>query len=251
MRKLTWIFFIGIVIFSAQSVRALGLDDVKKSYVEGDYIKVIEQTGALKGRSYMLSRDPELLYLEANSYLALGDTKKARHCFKTILLGKSLRYKDKARLGYADSYLLDFEFSKAKKEYEAGLKEANDKELIPLWTLRLGQVSKKMGQWSNARMYLKRVQARYPDSPEAQIAKDILKEDSFFTVQAGSFLTHENANELKDELKQKGFPAYVKQVKEAGAPYYRVRVGKFNKREDALDVKNRLGIQGYSTYIIP
>lgn len=46
-----------------------------------------------------------------------------------------------------------------------------------------------------------------------------------WVIQAGSFSKVENADQLRDQLRKAGFPAYVEAGTKNGAPLFRVRVG--------------------------
>jgi len=75
----------------------------------------------------------------------------------------------------------------------------------------------------------------------AKASKDavsIPKKDGSFTIQVASFKTYNQALGVADQLKGKGFDAYVQRAyfKESDQIWYRVRVGSFAKKAEATEV---------------
>lgn len=67
-----------------------------------------------------------------------------------------------------------------------------------------------------------------------------------YTVQTGLFRNLTYAENLKEELREMGFPARIDQSK----GFYRVRVGDFNDLESAALMEQRLKRAGYQTIIV-
>ncbi|MFH0925000.1 MAG: SPOR domain-containing protein [bacterium] len=66
-------------------------------------------------------------------------------------------------------------------------------------------------------------------------------ETNYYTIQIKSFKEAEEAYNFIDDLKIKGYPAYVKVTKiENKGTWYRVRVGKYDKMEEAEEIGERL-----------
>jgi cell division septation protein DedD len=61
-----------------------------------------------------------------------------------------------------------------------------------------------------------------------------------FAVQVGAFADNRGAERLADDLKAKGFHAYVTPAAKVGQARWRVRVGPFSRREDAEQAAGRL-----------
>ena len=61
-----------------------------------------------------------------------------------------------------------------------------------------------------------------------------------WVVQLGSFSSDENANSLKQELRDAGFPAFVEPYQQDGKTLFRVRVGPEIKRSDAIEIQKRI-----------
>lgn len=65
-----------------------------------------------------------------------------------------------------------------------------------------------------------------------------------YKVQAGAFANKGNADKLANELKSKGYNAYVYQDK-----LYKVQAGAFSKKENAEKLAAELKAKGYNTFI--
>ncbi len=61
-----------------------------------------------------------------------------------------------------------------------------------------------------------------------------------WAVQVGSFRSKPNALGLRDQLRNKGYDAYVDEVKLDGKPLYRLRVGPVAKRPKAEELAHKL-----------
>ena len=87
---------------------------------------------------------------------------------------------------------------------------------------------------------------------EYYLANQLLEEKQYFAVQVGSFQTHELAQKLVNELKEKGQYAYIVETKDKNAKrLFRVRVGQFARLNEAQHLKDQLSTLGYSTHIYP
>lgn len=87
-----------------------------------------------------------------------------------------------------------------------------------------------------------------PSEPAAQEAPK--KEDAAssrdgqWIVQAGSFSRETNAVVLRDQLKTKGFKAFVENASTSAGPVYRVRIGPVEERDTAEALTKRLNSSG-------
>ena len=66
-----------------------------------------------------------------------------------------------------------------------------------------------------------------------------------YRVQVGAFRIRENADRLLNELKSRGYQAFI--VMEDGL--YKVQVGAFSVLDNAVKLETRLKRQGYDTFI--
>jgi len=71
------------------------------------------------------------------------------------------------------------------------------------------------------------------------------------TIQAASLKDRQEAQELVDKLKKKGYPAYktIGMVPEKGV-WFRVRVGQYGSREEAVGTIKRLKKDGYDPFLV-
>ncbi len=74
---------------------------------------------------------------------------------------------------------------------------------------------------------------------------EIVSEKKVYTVQVGAFSSEKNAQNLAQEIKEKGFDTYVIQ----GENLYKVQVGEFKSSEEAQKVSQKLKELGYPIFI--
>lgn len=83
--------------------------------------------------------------------------------------------------------------------------------------------------------------------PKAEVIKEseISSEKKVYTVQVGAFSTEKNAQNLAQEIRDKGYQTYV--VK--GKTLYKVQVGEFKSNEEAQNISQKLKELGYPFFI--
>ena len=69
--------------------------------------------------------------------------------------------------------------------------------------------------------------------------------NSGWVVQLGSFSSQQNAQQLADDVSQRGFSAYLTAVDRSGKKLYRVRVGPKPSRPQAEELAGQLNRAGY------
>ena len=79
------------------------------------------------------------------------------------------------------------------------------------------------------------VASRPPSEPESQAARV-----EGFAVQVGSFSRRDNAVGLRDQLRERGYSAFVDEVSRDQGRLYRLRVGPVMNRDEARDLAERL-----------
>lgn len=82
---------------------------------------------------------------------------------------------------------------------------------------------------------------------DAPVPEDPL---SAWAVQVGSFSSQDNAERLRDELKKKGYRAFVTRLNDDKRTLYRVRVGPERDRDRADLLARRLKKDGQPTAIV-
>jgi cell division septation protein DedD len=83
--------------------------------------------------------------------------------------------------------------------------------------------------------------------PETEVIKEseISSEKKVYTVQVGAFSTEKNAQNLANEIRDKGYQTYV--VK--GKTLYKVQVGEFKTSEEAKKISEKLKKLGYEIWV--
>ena len=71
-----------------------------------------------------------------------------------------------------------------------------------------------------------------------------------YRVQTGAFAVRVNAQRLLDELKDKGYDAFITTVDQGGQVLYRVQVGAFSVRSNAENMRDNLKAAGYDAIIM-
>ena len=84
---------------------------------------------------------------------------------------------------------------------------------------------------------------------EINIKQDKPSGGFLYRVQTGAFRKKTNADRLMNELKEKGFAAFVTAVDVAGI-LYRVQVGAFSVKANAESMQSKLKASGYETIIV-
>ena len=120
--------------------------------------------------------DENTLYESAKSHLDLGKNEQAREQFEQFIkrFPKSPNA-DNARFWIADSYYREKWYEKAILEYQRVVEEYPQGNKMMAALLKQGYAFAKLGEKGNARLILKDLIQKYPNSQEAKIARDKLK----------------------------------------------------------------------------
>lgn len=229
------------------------LNQAKMLYLKDDYSNAIIECRNILKYSPSAALKTETLYLMGLSYLKLNDPLQAQQALEEALnLNPSPQLKEKLELGLGETYFLKGETEEAQAQFKKILSIYSKTSYAPTIYFHLGHCALKLGMWEEARGYFNKISQAYPLSFEAPIAADILKNSEFyFTIQIGSFIKEENARQLYQSLKDKGYDAYSTELKTSGTIYHRVRVGKFNLKSEAQAEEAKLKDDGFSTHLWP
>ena len=206
------------------NAHALNLDSLKINFLRGDYKAAIaEGEKILAGQSQTKESD-ELYYFMGLSYLKEGNYLRASDIFEIILneFNKS-SFKEEAQLGLADSYFLKEDFPKAQYYYQQLLSQKPESKYHAIASERLSQIEIRTGQ----------------------------AEGISYTVQAGAFKSKLNATRLMQKLISNKFPAYMEELNSGDSVSYRVRIGKMSQLKEAQELKEELEKKGYPAKIFP
>ncbi|OQX53630.1 MAG: hypothetical protein B5M48_02930 [Candidatus Omnitrophica bacterium 4484_213] len=233
----------------AETVRE-SFQEVAKSFLEGDYSRAIKSSWRLREEFPHSQYAIEAKYLAGLAYLKLKGYKKAEKIFKDLC--KARHSKDKFYLGLANSYYLQEDWERALSVLQEALRRFPSTELKGVIYFRLGRCKQKKGEWGAAKYYFTKLVQEFPLGLEAKEAKKILEEGEFyFTVQLGAFTDKQNAQRVKYQLIQQGYPAYISVLEKEWQRFYRLRVGRFGLRQEAEVVKKNLEKEGYKPRIYP
>jgi len=256
MKSVFWIaviLMVTIELGAAPEGCALNLDKIKIYVLSADYKSAIAEGEKLMASSGQGYRADELYYLLGFSYLKNGNYLRASDIFEIILKEfNNSAFRDAAYLGLGDSYFLRGDYPKARDNYLKLISDCPRTKLKATVYSRLSQCAAKSGDTEEVKNYQLKLKEGFPLSPEAQMNTEIPASGNFYyTVQAGSFLSRNNANNLARKLQEKDYAAYVEELTLADKVVYRVKVGKFSNRQDALGLEDRLSREGYPTKICP
>jgi tetratricopeptide (TPR) repeat protein len=246
--KFLFIFYALCAICHPICVYADTLNRAEALYLQGSYSESIDECALNIARDKDKDR---AYYLLGLNYIKINHTENAREKLKIIIDSyRASPFYDSAKLAYADTYFIEQDYPKAAALYEDILR--GNSKVLPCAYLRLGQCALKKGNWEGAKKYADMLKQKYPLSLEARVSGELLeKQDLFFTVQAGSFASAQNAKALMNKLKRNNFDAYIDELASSNGPMYRVRVGKVSTRQEAENLKDSLEASGYPTHIFP
>ena len=262
MQKIKFILIWGIFFILPGFCWALDLDTLKTDFLQGNYRRVIFEGQALVDRGYPGNTD-ELNYILGLSYLKESKLDLAGDCFRRVLSNSNSKFKPEASLALADTYLVSGQFQRAEDSYNKLItSDSNSSQKSAVW-YRLSQLEAKRGNQKKSNDYLFKLRRDFPLSSELRVAKGIVFVNTSvaacepsvnvyaptgeYSVQVGFFTSSVNANNFKDTLLGKSYPAYV----ENSGTGYRVKVGRFKSQKDALDLENKLSRDGFATKVCP
>ncbi len=128
------------------------------------------------GKKQVVVKSEQGLYKQAKQLLDQGKNDKARAGFREFIkLYPESNNADNARFWIADSYYRDKWYEKAILEYQKVIEKYPKGNKVPAALLKQGFSFANLGEKANARLLLKELIQKYPDSHEAKIAKDKLK----------------------------------------------------------------------------
>ncbi len=231
---------------------AMDLDSLKVDFLQGNYRRVIFEGQAQVDRINIGNTD-ELNYILGLSHLKEGSALTAQDCFKRILNNQSSKFANEAKMGLADSYLMQGQFQEAENIYKKLIEVDANTNLKAALLYRLSQLELKKGDAHQGNSYYLKLKKDFPMSLELKqnkglgLAKAAVIDSCQYSVQVGFFESSANANNLKIKLLSKGFPAYL----ESSGAGFRVKVGKFNSQKEALDLEKNLSQSGFPTKVCP
>jgi tetratricopeptide (TPR) repeat protein len=250
------VFLFLVFFISPVFLWAANLDSIKVDFLQGNYRRVIFESQPLVN-SISIGGNEELNYILGLSYLKEGNLEQAQNCFKRIQSSVNKKFKVQANLGLADSYLLSGRLDAARDIYDKLIQDDANSNWKAAILYRLSQLELKEGNLRQSNDYLIKLRKNFPLSPELRLTKSlpimsmsiprVSNSSEYYSVQVGFFSSQANANNFRDKLLARNYPAYLE--KSDGG--YRVKVGKFKFPKDALDLESRLSREGFQTRVCP
>lgn len=238
---------------------AIELEALKIDFLQGNYHRVVFE-GQSQRQRINIGKTDELNYILGLSYLKQKSPTLAIDCFRRIMANLASKFFKQASMGLADSYLIQGRFQEAEDIYQKLIIEDSNSSLKAAVLYRLSQLEFKRNNSSQANLYFSRLKRDFPLSPESRPNKGlnfdvdiklpdkVVEQDgSQYCVQVGFFSNAANANNLKNQLISKNYPAYI----ENSGTGYRVRVGGLKTQKEVLDLEKKLSQDGFPTKICP
>ncbi len=247
-----WLVF--VVAVSCLGASPPTVTRIESAFLEGD----AERAGRI-ARQALAEEDDEAIrdtleYYWGLSRLRLGDYQEAKRIFRSLMKRSGIDpvLGDKVRLGLVDAAYFTGDYAFGLKTARELIRRRRDSPALSLAYLKAGRAALRLADWKAARRYLREVLRRFPDSLEAETARRLLEEKSYFAVQVGSFLDERRARRFVEELQKQGEYAYIVDTMDGrGRHFYRVRIGRFSRLAEARETEARLAGRGYPTLIYP
>lgn len=247
---------LGILVFILLAfpayLGAAGLDSLKVDFLQGNYHRVIFE-GENQISKFNFNSSDELSYILGLSYLKTGNLKSAEESFKRVIKDARGTLNTQAKLGLADTYLINGQLQEAADIYNAILAEQPNTKFKAAILYRQSLAEFKKGNNSQGNEYLSKLKNDFPLSSELSLTMNIprsysvLPKNQEYSVQVGFFTNKENADGFKSKLLDRDFPAYTEQASNG----WRVKVGRFKNEQEAVDLERKLSQDGFPTKICP
>jgi tetratricopeptide (TPR) repeat protein len=242
-----------IIVAAAPAIAAPTIADIQAAVIREDFKKVNDAAQELIAAKPSRADSLEARYYLGLSQLRLGEYVHAEQVFKKLLAERPADdLYDRAAVGHFDSLYLQGFYEKALKEITDLISRRGNSEMISLFYLKSARANLKLARWDKAQEFLHKLVSDYSGTFEGDVARQLLEEKQYFTVQVGSFTEKPRAERLVQELTQRKEYAYMVEIRgAAGKAYYRVRVGQLSALKDAKELETKLAGLGYPTLIYP
>jgi len=245
----TCIMMIG---FSFTNLHA-ALPKIEAAMIKKDYAQARDLASQVLKSNNDLSQLAEARYYFGLAQLRLGQFAAARNAFQIVMdAHPNQDIYDQAALGIAEEFYITGFYQYALDTVQQLLKNSPHSSFLSVIYLKIAGSDLKLSKWENANEYLNKVINEFPKSQEAYIAKQLLEEKQYFSVQIGAFLDKKRAINLIENLKVGGNDAYMIEIRATdGERFYRVRIGKMSSLKEAEELEQRITKLGYPALIYP
>ena len=229
------------------------LKDIETAIIERNYAQVEKFVQDFITQNPGKDQSDAAQYFLGLSYLYLSKYDQAREVFDQLIEYKPQdRLRDKATIAIIDSYYMQEHYEAAIGRAHALLKLSPQSEFESLIYLKLARANLKLAQWDEAQKYLNKIISSFPNSLEVHVAKQLLDEKQYFSVQLGAFLERDRAEQVVEMVNGKDEYAYiVETVDSAGRKFFRVRAGQLSDLKEAKELKKKLSGLGYPSEVYP
>jgi tetratricopeptide (TPR) repeat protein len=194
----------------------------------------------------------EIFYAEGVCLLSLGEYSRARDVFKKAADAAQGTLATEVYMGIADSHFLEGAYDNAITVYDQLLTKASGDDYLAMLYFKMGKAYQKKSEWAQSDYYFNRLKQKFPKSIEVKLVNETQAGGNFFTIQVGCFTRKPNAQRMLDDLKTKGYEAYLTLFESNGQMLYRVRVGEYVSRLAAEYTENLLRTkENLPTHLFP
>lgn len=180
-------------------------------------------------------------YLLGICYLKNLDMMAAEDEFKYVAnhaTSRELVRQARVRLG--DVALASCEYDQAATQFNGLLQRSRHFKDGAELMYKLGYTRLKQGRWEEATAIFKKTRTTYPGTVFATRAMSQLGTPHHFSLQVGAFNSEANAQARLNDLRKKGYTAFVYQASQAHSARYCVRVGTFKTRSEAIEFQSKM-----------
>jgi tetratricopeptide (TPR) repeat protein len=230
-----------------------GISELEATIIQEDYKKANDMAKDLLKTKLAGNDFVQVEYYLGLSYLRLGDYPQAYDVFKKVVNDRpATELYEKAYVGVIDALYMQGYYENALKEVLSLMNRHAKSEMMSLFYLKAARSNLKLARWTKAKEFLQKILKEYPESFESGVARQLLDEKQYFTVQVGAFTEQVRAERLVKELIQRKEYAYIVETKSPdGTIFFRVRVGQMTALKDAQALESKLSNFGYPTRIYP
>ena len=227
--------------------------DVEAAIIQEDYTKANELARNLVKARLPHEEAARAVYYLGLSHLRLGDYTQAYDAFKKVVNERpSIEIYEKAYIGVIDTLYMQGAYDNALKEAVSLMNKHRNSQIMGLIYLKVARSNLRLARWGQAHEFLQKIIAEYPQSFESRVARQLLEEKQYFTVQVGAFTDKIHADHLtQDLIGRKEYAYTVETTAPNGNLFYRVRVGRMTALKEALALEAKLSALGYPTRIYP
>lgn len=228
------------------------LDPVFAKMLRGEFGEALNECSRLERGAADKAAKGEIFYVEGVCLFNMEYYEKARDAFRKAIPYIQKPLSTELYIGIADTYFMQHNYDDAVSIYDQLLTKGSDTDYQAMLFYKLGRAYQGKSELAKSEYYFSQLHKKFPESFEAQLAKATTVGGNFFTIQVGCFTSMENAQSLYDDLKSKGYEAYITPLESRKGKLYRVRVGEFASRLAAEYMENQLkDKENLPTHIFP